>query len=134
MTKIKSAMLVIVSLASAVSAGGAAHAGDSEWRVYSEEANGDVHFFDTSRVETTSDLHTVWQRIQYKRSVMGAASYQGLLEIDCSGRTERTLQRTFFSDRQWENPAMSTDMKEKPKRQIREGSAADRLSKILCDG
>ena len=64
---------------------------------------------------------------------MAAASYESLLEIDCSERTERILQRTFFSDKNWEKPAMNTDMKEKPKRPIVEGSAEERLSEILCN-
>ena len=106
---------------------------DGEWRVYSEEANGDVYFFDASRIEETADTHRVWTRIQYKTSVMGASSYQSRLEIDCSERTEKTLQRTFFSDRRWETPAMSTDKKEKPKRPIAAGSAAERLLEILCE-
>ena len=111
---------------------GAASAGDDEWRIYSQEANGDVYFFDESRVERADKLRKVWTRIRYKTSVMGASSYQSFLEVDCSERTERILQRTFFSDKNWEKPAMSTDMKEKPKRSIVEDSAAERLSEILC--
>ena len=63
---------------------------------------------------------------------MGASSYQGLLEINCSKRTERTLQRTFYSDRDWKVPAMNTDMKVKRKRSIRKNSATGRLSEIVC--
>lgn len=107
--------------------------GEGKWRAYSQELNGDVYFFDTSRVERIKSLHRVWSRVRYKTSVMGASSYQSLLEIDCSERTERILQNTFFSDKHWENPAMNTDMTEKPKRQIPQGSATERLSGILCD-
>ena len=108
-------------------------ADNGAWRIYSEEANGDVYFFDTSRVTTTSDLRTVWQRIRYKTSVMAASSYQSHLEIDCAARTERVLQRTFFSDRRWEKPAMATDMKKKSKKRIKKGSATERLAGLLCD-
>ena len=108
-------------------------AGDGEWRVYSEETNGDVYFFDASRIKGTANLHRVWTRIRYKTSVMGASSYQSLLEVDCSERTQRILQRTFFSDGHWGEPAMSTDTREKPKRPIVENSAAARLSEILCE-
>lgn len=119
-------------MAFAILAGGASIAGESEWRIYSEESKGDVYFYDASRVETASDLRTVWTRIRYKNSVMGAYSYQGLLEVNCTQRTVRTLQRTFFSDSDWEKPAMKTDMKAKQKRRIKEGSASARLSAILC--
>jgi hypothetical protein len=103
-----------------------------EWRIYAEADNGDVYFFDPSRIKKNGDVHTVWTRIRYNTSVMGAQSYQSFLELDCANRTEKTLQRTFFSDRDWEKPAMSTDMNEKPKRPIAEGSAAERLSEALC--
>lgn len=125
--------LLLCSMAAALVPHQSSSAGDSEWRVYSQEANGDVHLFDASRLKGGSGVHLVWTRILYQTSVMGASSYQGLVEIDCSERTQRTLQRTFYSDRNWEKPAMSTDMKEKPERPIAEGSAADRLSAILCE-
>ncbi|MEM1200561.1 MAG: surface-adhesin E family protein [Pseudomonadota bacterium] len=103
------------------------------WREYSQQPNGDIHFFDSSRVETAADLRKVWNRIRYKTSVMGAASYQSLLEIDCAQRTERILQNTFFSDKHWKTPSMGTDKTAKPKRQIAKGSATERLSGILCE-
>ena len=106
--------------------------GDSDWRQYSRQANGDVYFYDASRVEGTADVRTVWKRIRYKRSVMAAASYQSHLQIDCSERTVKILRRTFFSDKNWEERAMNTDMKEKPKRPIAAGSAAERLSETVC--
>lgn len=124
---------LVFSLALAIAAGGSSAEDGGTWRVYSEEANGDVYFFDASRVRTTPDPHIVWTRIRYKTSVMGASSSERLVEVDCSERTEKTLQRTFFSDRDWERPAMSTDMKEKPKRPIVAGSAAAHLSAILCE-
>jgi len=133
MTKGKTAVFLGISLVSAFVATLAVAADGRDWQIYSEETNGDVYFFDESRVVSTADLHKVWTRIRYKTSVMGASSYQSLMEVDCQKRTEKTLQRTFFSDREWESPAMSTDMKEKRKRSIREGSATHRLSKILCE-
>lgn len=128
----KTAFLICSALA-AIAASEASATGDGEWRSYSQELNGDVYFFDPSRVERIENSRRVWSRVRYKTSVMGAASYQSLLEIDCSERTERILQNTFFSDKHWENPAMNTDMMEKPKRQITTGSATERLSGILCD-
>lgn len=125
--------LLFCSITSAFAASSALAVGDREWRVYSQEANSDVYLYDASRVKRASEVQTVWQRIRYRRSVMGASSYESLLEVDCSGRTERILQRTFFSDKDWENRAMNTDMKEKPKRTIAKGSAAERLFAILCD-
>lgn len=134
MTQNKLAAFLIYSAVSAIPAGEALAAGDGEagWRQYSQEPNGDVHYFDPSRVKTTANLHRVWSRIRYKTSVMGAASFQSLLEIDCAERTERILQNTFFSDKHWKKPAMNTDMTEKPKRSIVKGSAVGRLSEILC--
>ncbi len=125
----------ICSAGVAILAAEASGAGDGEgpWRIYSQEPNGDVYYFDPSRVQTSTHVHRVWSRIRYKTSVMGAASFQSLLEIDCSERTERIVQNTFFSDRGWEKPAMNTDMMAKPKRVIQKGSATERLSGILCD-
>lgn len=134
MTKNKTAALLIYSAVSALVAREAAAIGDEEgaWRVYSQERNGDVYFFDASRVKRNGNLHKVWNRIRYKTSVMGASSYQSLLEIDCSERTTRILQNTFFSDRHWKNPSMNTDMTEKPTRLIEKGSAAERLFEVVC--
>ena len=64
---------------------------------------------------------------------MGTKSYQSHLEIDCSENTEKILQNTFFSDQHWKEPAIETDKIEKPKRQIVNGSATERLSEIVCD-
>ena len=125
--------LLLFSVAFALTVGGVSTADEGTWRIYSEARNGDVHFFDPSRVEKASDLRTVWTRIRYKRNVMAAASYQSLVEIDCAARTSRTLQRTFFSDKDWEVPAMKTDAKPKKKKPIKTGSAMARLSEILCD-
>ncbi len=135
MTRNKTAAFLIYFALTAFMASEASATGDEEgeWRMYSRELNGDVYFFDTSRVKRVENLHRVWSRVRYKTSVMGASSYQGLLEIDCYERTQRILQNTFFSDKHWKNPAMNTDMTEKPKRPIPKGSATKRLSEILCD-
>lgn len=117
-------------MALSITASAASTTGD--WRQYSQESNGDVYFYDTSRVKTDANVHQVWSRIRYKRSVMAASSYQSHLEIDCSARTQRVLQNTFFSDKNWEKPAMNTNTREKPKRPIKEGSASERLFEVLC--
>ena len=135
MNRTKLAAFLICSMTSALAAGSAAADGDSaaEWRTHSKEPNGDVHFFDPSRVKQTNNSFRVWNRIRYKTSVMGAASYQSLLEIDCTERTEKIVQNTFFSDKHWKEPAMSTDKAERPKRAIAKGSASERLSEIICN-
>ena len=135
MTGNKLAALLICSTVSAVMASEASAAGDGEdkWVMHSQMSNGDVHFFDASRVKTTNALRRVWNRVRYKSSVMGASSYQSLLEIDCSEQTEKILRSTFFTDKHWKQPAMKTDMNEKPKTPIVTGSATAGLFEILCD-
>ena len=105
----------------------------AEWVEYSTRANGDVFFFDDARVQRDGDLVNVWNRIRYKSSVMGASSYQSLIEIDCSENSETTLQSTFFNDKNWATPAMATDMMKKPKVSIKANSASQRLANILCN-
>ena len=104
----------------------------AEWVEYSIGSNGDVFYFDDARVQKSGDLVNVWNRTRYKTSVMGASSYQSLIKIDCSEYTESTLQRTFYSDKNWTTPAMATDTKRKPKVSINANSAAQRLADILC--
>ena len=108
-------------------------AGDVEWVMYAEKANGDRYFYDPSRVERINTLRHVWDGVRYKTSVMGASSFLSLLEINCSERTQRVLQSTFFTDEHWENAAMKTDTKEKPKRGIAAGSTTERLAQLVCD-
>ena len=105
----------------------------AEWVEYSTGANGDVFYFDDARVQRNGDLVNVWSRVRYKTSVMGASSYQSLLKIDCSGYSETTLQRTFFSDENWTVRAMATDTKEKPEQQIDANSPTSRLADVLCE-
>ena len=104
----------------------------AEWEEYSTAANGDVFYFDDARVEKDGDLVKVWSRIRYKTSVMGASSYESFISIDCSENSETTLQRTFYTDRDWTTPAMATDTRKKPKVYIDANSATQRLAKILC--
>ena len=87
----------------------ASGAGDGKWVMYAEKATGDLYFYDPSRVERIDTLRHVWDGVRYKTSVMGASSFLSLLEINCSERTQRILQSTFFTDEHWENAAMKTD-------------------------
>lgn len=102
------------------------------WVEYSTRANGDVYFFDDARVQKDGNLVNVWNRIRYKSSVMGAASYQSLIKIDCSEHAETTLQSTFYSDKNWTTPAMATNTRAKPTVSINANSATQRLADILC--
>lgn len=107
--------------------------GESLWVKYAEEANGDLFFYDASRVETIGTLRHICIGVRYKTSVMGASSFLSLLEIDCSERMERTLQSTFFTDKHWRRAAMKTDTTAKPKKRIAVGSTTERLTEIVCN-
>lgn len=135
MNRTRLATLLIVSAAFAVTNGNALanDAGGGEWVMYAEKANGDLYFYDPSRVERIKTLRHVWDGVRYKTSVMGASSFLSLLEINCSERTQRILQSTFFTDERWENAAMKTDTKEKPKTKIAVGSTTERLAQMVCD-
>ena len=131
-------MLAALLIASAVSIATTSDAsttgaGESEWVQYAEKANGDLYFFDASRVKRIDTLRHVWNGIRYKTSVMGAFSFVSLLEIDCSERTERTLQSTFFTDENWKRASMKTDTTETPKKRIAVGSTTESLVEIICD-
>ena len=104
----------------------------AEWVEYSTGTNGEVFYFDDARVQKDGNLVSVWNRIRYQTSVMGAASYQSFMRIDCSEYSESTLQSTFYTDKNWTNPAMATNTKKKPKLSINENSATQRLANILC--
>ena len=104
----------------------------AEWVEYSTRANGDVFFFDDTRVQKNGNLVNVWNRIRYKSSVMGASSYQSLIKIDCAEYSETTLQRTFYTDKNWTTHAMATDTRKKPKLPINANSATQSLADILC--
>lgn len=104
----------------------------AEWVKYSTRTNGDVFFFDDARVQKNGNSISVWNRVQYKSSLMGASSHQSFLRIDCSEYSETTLQSTFYSDKNWNIPAMATNTREKPKQTINANSSTERLANILC--
>lgn len=104
----------------------------AEWIEYSTRANGDVFFFDNARVQENGNLVNVWNRVRYKSSLMGALSYQSFMKIDCSERSETTLQSTFYTDKNWTTPAMATNTRAKPKLSINANSATERLADLLC--
>ena len=103
-----------------------------EWDEYMREANGDAFFYNKGNIQQEDSLVKVWTRIRYKSSVMGAASYQSLIRIDCCDDSETTLQSTFYIDSNWTHPAMATDAKKKPKTYIDGNDALERLTRILC--
>jgi len=104
----------------------------AEWTEYSTRPNGDVFFYDNARVEKNGSLISVWTRVRYKRSVMAASSYQSLLRLDCSENSETVIQSTFYTDKDWNTPAMATNTNVKPAISIKENSATGQLVNILC--
>ena len=104
----------------------------AEWIEYSSMPNGDVYLYDNSRVQKNGSQISIWTRIRYKTSVMAASSYQSFLKVDCSENSETVLQSTFYTDRDWNTPAMATNTSVKPKRTITENSSTGQLVKILC--
>ena len=104
----------------------------AEWVEYSTRPNGDIFYFDDARVEKNGNQISVWNRILYKTSLMGAFSYQSLLKIDCSEKSEITVQHTFYSDKHWTTPAMATNTKPKRKNHIKKNSATQQLADIVC--
>ncbi len=105
----------------------------AEWIEYSVAANGDAFYFDNARVQKDGDLVNVWSRTRYKSSVMGASSYQSLMQLNCAERSETTLQSTFYIDRNWSSPAMATNTRKQPEVAITANSATQRLADILCE-
>ena len=104
----------------------------AEWIEYSTRPNGDVFFYDNARVEKNGPQISVWTRVRFKRSVMAASSYQSLLRLDCSEYSETVLQSTFYTDKDWNTPAMATNTNVKPAISIEENSATGQLANILC--
>lgn len=104
----------------------------AEWVAYFTKANGDIFFYDNTRVQKNEQHIHVWNRVRYKTSVMAASSYQSFMQIDCSERSTTTLQSTFYIDKHWTTPAMATDTKQKPKTPIVEQSATAQLANLLC--
>ena len=105
----------------------------AEWVEYSTRPNGDIFYFDDARVEKNGNQISVWNRVLYKTSLMGAFSYQSLLKIDCTEKSETTLQSTFYSDKTWTTPAMATNTKPKRKKSIKANSATQELADIVCE-
>ena len=104
----------------------------AEWIEYTTRSNGDVYFYDDARIEKNGNQISVWTRVRYKTSVMAASSYQSFLTLDCSENSETVLQSTFYTDRDWNKPAMATNATAKPKITIKENSATGQLVDILC--
>ena len=105
----------------------------AEWVNFATLGNGDVLFFDKGSIQKNGNSLTVWTRIQYKNSVMGALSYQNFIKIDCSEYSTITLQSTYYIDSNWSTPAMATDTKEKPKVYITTNSSGELLANLLCE-
>ena len=104
----------------------------AEWIEYSTKSNGDVFFYDNTRVEKNGNQISVWTRVRFKTSVMAASSYQSFLSLDCSENSETELQSTFYTDRDWNKPAMATNTNAKPKKSVKPDSATGQLINILC--
>ena len=104
----------------------------AEWVEYSTRPNGDVFYFDNARVEKNGNQISIWTRVLYKTSVMGASSYQNKLRLDCAENSETVLQSTFYSDRDWNKPAMATNFNAKSATQVKPNSATRLLADILC--
>ena len=104
----------------------------AEWVEYTTRSNGDVYYYDDSRVEINGNQISVWSRIRFKTSVMAASSYESFLRLDCSENSETILQSTFYSDKNWNKPAMATNTNPKPKKYIKTNSATRQLINILC--
>jgi len=104
----------------------------AEWVEFSTRSNGDVYFFDDTRVERDGNQINVWTRVRYKTSVMAASSYQSNLKLDCSENSEAILQSTFYTDKNWSTPAMATNFNAKPKTKVQPNSATWQLVAILC--
>ena len=104
----------------------------ADWVEYSQAPNGDVFFYDDARVLQHESEFIVWTRVRYRRSIMGASSYESLLRLNCADNSLTVVQSTFFSDDDWKKPAMATDTTVKPKKQIDKASETTILAQILC--
>ena len=104
----------------------------AEWVEFSTRSNGDVFFYDSSRIEKNGNEISVWTRVRYKTSVMAASSYQNFLKLNCSGKSETILQDTFYTDKDWTKPAMATNTNAKPAKSVKENSPTFELLSILC--
>ncbi len=105
----------------------------AQWVEYSTRSNGDVYFYDETRIVKHGSQLTVWTRVRYATSIMAASSYQSLLKINCSENSETVLQSTFFTDKEWAKPAMATNTNVKQTVIVAEHSATEQLIRILCE-
>ncbi len=63
---------------------------------------------------------------------MAASSYQSFLRLDCAEKSETELQSTFYTDKDWNTPAMATNTNAKPKIMVKPDSTTAKLMDILC--
>ncbi len=105
----------------------------ADWIEFSVRSNGDVYYYDDTRLEKNGSVINVWTRIRYKTSVMAASSYESLLRLDCVENSEAILQDTFYTDKAWTKPAMATNTNAKPKKHVAENSTTALLISILCE-
>lgn len=106
----------------------------ADWIEYFTRANGDIFYFDNTRIQKNGNLVSVWNRVRYKTSVMAASSYQSYMKIDCTDYSKITMQSTFYIDKDWITPAMATNNEETPKEPIDKNSVSRQLADILCKG
>lgn len=106
--------------------------GASDWQSYNSQNTGNAFLYDRRSIVRQGDRIRVETRIRFGASLMGAYSYQQLLEIDCNHRTERALRRTFFSDSQWLSPAMAPQNDPQPAMSLDRNSPTSELADILC--
>lgn len=105
----------------------------SDWQPYHQRNNGDAFFYDRRSVVRQGDRIQVERRVRFRASLMGAYSYQELLEIDCKQLKERALRKAFFSDPQWRIPAMAPDTSQQPFLRIDETSPTRQLVDVFCE-
>ena len=104
----------------------------ADWVKYHTTENGDEFFFDNEQLKTFNDTKTVWIRVRYRTSIMGAYSYHHQMQIHCSSRGYVILQSRFFNDRNWSSPATATDNQKRPRASLTPGSIEERLAVEVC--
>ena len=105
----------------------------AKWIDYLKNSNGNIYYYDNERVKKKANFIKVWNRIKFKNSLMGASSYQSLIKINCTKYTKTILQKTFFTDNNWKNPAMITNIVKTSEIKISKSSHANILVKKLCN-
>ena len=104
----------------------------AEWIEYAAMPNGDVYYYDDARIEMDGSEIIIWTRVRYKTSVMAASSYQSLLRLDCAEISETVLQHTFYTDKNWNKPAMVTNTNAKPTQPVKGNSPTKNLISVFC--